>query len=373
MDDPDPVRLVGLIVNPVAGMGGSVGLKGTDGEMYGKALALGAQPVAPERTREFLLHVEHKKSFRLLVAPGHMGEQYMRGLDFSWSRVGEIGDATTSEDTRKFAREMQRRGADLIVFVGGDGTARDIYDAVGIETPVVAVPSGVKAYSAVFAVSARAAAGMLDAFVEGTDVADREVLDIDEGAFREGRLESRLYGYLLVPDVREFVQLGKEGSDTSGSVMAAKKEIGEYIVELMDSDVCYLLGPGTTVKAIADVLGLPKTLLGVDAVVGNEIAGADLNEQGILEVLSKYQRGKIIVTLLGGNGFIFGRGNKQFTPRVLRQVGRENIIVVATRHKIRKLRRLRVDTGDSALDAELAGYMEVTVGNRYTSLVPVVS
>jgi predicted polyphosphate/ATP-dependent NAD kinase len=355
-------KSIGLIVNPVAGMGGSVGLKGTDGGMHEKALALGAEPVTPGRTRDLLDHIEHKDEVSLLVAPGDMGECHVKAFDMAFDVVGEIGQETSAEDTKRIAREMVDRGIELLIFVGGDGTARDIYDTVGSDVPVVAVPAGVKVFSAVFAVSARAAAEMMDAFLEGTGVTEEEVLDIDEEAFRQDRLASRLYGHLLVPEVRRFLQPGKAGSNVSKTSVQSKQEIATYVVEGMDPDTLYLLGPGTTLRAITDEIGLAKTLLGVDAVHAEALVGKDLNERAILDLLQRYAKNKIIVTPIGGNGFIFGRGSKQFTPEVIRQVGTNDIIVVGTRDKVIQLECLRVDTGDVELDEMLYGYVRVTVG-----------
>lgn len=364
-------KRIGLIVNPIAGMGGSVGLKGTDGDMCDRAIKLGAKPVAPARTREFLSHISHRDDIELLVAPAAMGDDYLADIDIDATVIGSIDNVTSGEDTKRLAVQMLTEDIDLLVFVGGDGTARDICDAIGLALPVVGVPSGVKVYGSVFALSARAAAAMLDAFVEGAEVSEEEVLDIDEKAFRRGILDARLYGYLLVPNAAQFLQGGKEASGSGGSIVANKHEIAEYIVEHMEHDALYLLGPGTTVKAIADELGVGKTLLGVDAVFNNKLIGTDLNEQGILELLDQHPRSKLIVTPLGGNGFIFGRGNRQFTPEVIATVGRDNIVVVATRDKLSKLECLRVDTGDYRLDRELSGYMDVITGYKYSKLVRV--
>jgi predicted polyphosphate/ATP-dependent NAD kinase len=365
-------KLIGLIVNPVAGMGGSVGLKGTDGKnMYVKALELGAEPVTPKKTRELLSHIKHKEAITLLVAPGVMGENHLKGFDAPVEVVGNLGEETTAEDTKDIARQIVRRGADLLVFVGGDGTARDIFDAIGSNVPVVAVPAGVKIFSSVFAVSTRGAAEMVDAFVEGADFTEEEVLDIDEEAFREDRLASHLYGYLVVPEVQGFLQPGKAASNVAISARVGKEEIAAYIVEEMDTNTLYLLGPGTTLKAITDEMGLPKTLLGVDAVRAGGLVEKDLNEKSILKLLERYEKRKIIVTPIGGNGFIFGRGSKQFTPQVIKQVGRENIMVVGTRDKINELNCLRVDTGEFTLDEKLSGYLEVWVGYREAVLMKV--
>lgn len=255
-------------------------------------------------------------------------------------------------------------GIELLVFVGGDGTARDVYDAVGSKIPVVAVPSGVKVFSSVFAVSARAAAEIVDAFIEGTNLTEEEVLDIDENAFRDNRLASKLYGYLMVPNIKKLLQAGKEASSMGKSSVDSKGEIARYIVENMDKETLCLLGPGTTLKAITDDMGLPKTLLGVDAVYNNRLVGKDLNEKGILKLLKKYKSKKIMVTPIGGNGFIFGRGSKQFTPEVIRLVGRENIIIVGAYDKVSKLDCLRVDTGDFEIDKLLSGHIKVIVGKK---------
>jgi predicted polyphosphate/ATP-dependent NAD kinase len=364
-------KRLGLIVNPVAGMGGSVGLKGTDGRIYHKALELGAEPVTPARTQELLSHIKHRNDISLLVAPGKMGEQHIDGLHLPFEVVGEIGEVTSARDTKRIARQMLDRGIDLLIFVGGDGTARDICDAVGDRLPVVGVPAGVKVFSAAFAVSARAAAEMVDAFLKGTEVIEEEVLDIDEDAFRQDRLASKLYGYLLVPEVRRSLQPGKAASSVSKASMQSKQEIAAHIVERMDSETLLLLGPGTTLRAITDQLGLSKTLLGVDAVAGRALLGKDLNERGILALLERYDKRKILVTPIGGNGFILGRGSKQFTPTVVRQVGTDNVMVVGTRAKLSQLDCLRIDTGDAELDEMLSGYMEVTVGRGEAMLMEV--
>lgn len=362
---------IGLIVNPVAGMGGSVGLKGTDGKMYKKALAMGAEPVTPKRTRDFLehLHIDAEKRLEWLVGPRQMGERYIEPLGWPYEVVGQIDEETSAQDTRRIANLMVERGVSLLVFVGGDGTARDIHDAIDGKVPVVAVPAGVKVYSGAFALSTRAAAEMVEAFLEGSETSEEEVLDIDEDAFREDRLASRLYGYLVVPEVRKFLQPGKVPSSVNQSSQERKKDIAAFIVETMEPDTLYLLGPGTTVRAVADAMELPKTLLGVDAVYDGALVSEDVNEQEMLTLFEQYEKRSIIVTPIGGNGFIFGRGNKQFTPEVIRRVGKEQITVVSTRKKLKGTGCLRVDTGDFALDQMLCGYIQVTVGYRQSRMI----
>lgn len=379
---------IGLMVNPIAGMGGSVGLKGTDGRMYERAVELGADPVTPHRTATMLQHIEHRDAIQWLAAPGAMGAEHLAAAETPYTVVGDIAESTattSAADTRRIAQTMRERGVELLVFVGGDGTARDVYDAIDSDLPVVAVPAGVKVYSAAFTYSPRAAAGLIDAFIESEagdgeiETAQEEVLDIDEDAFREDHLDARLYGYLRVPDVARFVQPGKRGSSLGASSEENKRDIAASVVEEMDMDdeTLYLLGPGTTVRAIAEALEIEgeKTLLGVDAVAGGELVGADLNEADILALLPRYSHHYIVVTPIGGNGFIFGRGNKQFTPEVIRQVGqgrpKAHIIVVSTERKARELPALRVDTDDAALDAQLSGYIEVQIGYHRARMMKV--
>jgi len=373
---------IGLIVNPIAGMGGSVGLKGTDGDAAARARELGADPVAPGRARAFLAELGPCEDTRWLVAPGPMGGDLAKGLPGA-SVVGTLASdaVTAASDTRRIARAMADAGADLLVFVGGDGTARDILDGVGVDVPVIGVPAGVKVYSSAFALSPRAAAEMVTAFGEVSDLTEGarpdltegEVLDIDEDAFREDRLEARHYGYVLVPAVQALRQPGKTASQLGPDTLEAKRDMAASFVERMDPEALILLGPGTTVAAISEALDLPKTLLGIDAICDSGVVGTDLNESDILELLSQHPNRQIVVTPLGGNGFIFGRGNKPFTPDVIRKVGRDHIVVVATEEKVRQVGVLRVDTGDSALDAELAGYLEVQTGYNLARVVKVIA
>ena len=364
---------IGLIVNPIAGMGGSVGLKGTDGSIITKARELGAQPVSPERCKLFLSNLAQPASIAWFAAPGSMGADYLSMFTFPFTTVGTIPHETKDSDTIRIAREMLAHQIALLVFVGGDGTARDIHEAVDMQVPVVAVPSGVKVYSAAFALSPRTAAGLVGAYIQGVGTVEKEVLDIDEDAYREDRLEVHFIGYLLVPDVETEIQPGKEGTRLTPNTLDNQRDIAAGFVEEIDDSTLYLLGPGTTVKAIGDEIKIKKTLLGVDAILGGKVVGVDLNERDILALLDRYPKKAIVVTPLGGNGFIFGRGNKQFTPEVIKRVGKENIALIATVEKLSKAPVLRVDTGDEILDNHLAGYVEVMVGYRMGKVVKVVA
>ncbi len=368
---------IGLIVNPVAGMGGSVGLKGTDGEIYEKALELGAIPVTPKRTNEFLSHISKQNQIMFLLPPGEMGEYYLHDFNFSFQVIGRIPKQTSAADTIRIVKQMMEEEIDLLIFVGGDGTARDIYDAVGLKKPVIAVPSGVKIFSPVFAFSARTASAILNKFVNTINLdnkiefTEKEVLDIDEQAFRENKLASKLYGYLKVPNFKNFLQKGKEASNMQTSSAMNKKKIAHFIVSNMRDNILYLFGPGTTLKTVTDELHVFKTLLGVDAFYNDALIGTDINENQILSLLKKYNHTKIIVTPIGGNGFIFGRGSKQFTPKILQQVGRDNIIIIGTADKIRQLDCLRVDTGNFEVDQILSGHMKVIIGENEEMIMQV--
>jgi predicted polyphosphate/ATP-dependent NAD kinase len=366
-------KRVGFIVNPIAGMGGSVGLKGTDGDIILKARELGAQPVSPDRSKVFLSNIVGVNAISWFAAPGSMGADYLAFFGLPFTTVGNVPAETIDQDTIRVAREMLAEHIDLLVFVGGDGTARDIHEAVGMQVPVVAVPAGVKVYSAAFALSPRAAANMVDAYIQDAGSVEKEVLDIDEDAYRANRLEVHFVGYLLVPDVMDQIQPGKEGTQLTINTLENQRDIAAGFVEEMDCRTLYLLGPGTTVKAIADAMKIQKTLLGVDAVVDSRGVGTDLNENDILALLDRYEKSAIVLTPLGGNGFIFGRGNKQFTPQVIRWVGKTNLIFIATEEKLRNSPVLRVDTGDVELDNDLAGYGEVMVGYRKGKVVKILA
>lgn len=359
---------IGLIVNPIAGMGGAVGLKGSDGDSGHKAVLLGAKPVAPERIKEVLSLVT-RKEIRFLVAPENMGEKYLKEFNFEFDVIGKIDNKTSADDTKKIAAKMIEKGISLLVFLGGDGTARDILDVVGMDTPVIAIPSGVKMFSSVFALSPHAAAEMINTF--GAHFTEKEVLDIDEEAFRDNRLVAKPYGTVRVPDIQHLLQGKKASSNIEKSVEDKKHEVAEYVIENMEKNIVYLLGPGTTVKSITDTLGLEKTLLGVDAVINRKMIGSDLNEADILDIVKKYKDVKIIVTPIGGNGFIFGRGSKQISDNVLRNISKENLIVVSTIDKVGSLASLRVDTGDYKVDKSLSGKINVIIGYREELLMEV--
>ena len=358
-------RRLGLIVNPIAGIGGRVGLKGSDGAaIQAKALALGAVPRSLERAAQALGRTKRVKDLEVIVFPGEMGADTARVCGYEPTVIGAITPgATMASDTQQAALQMQRLDVDLLLFAGGDGTARDIYAAVADTLPVLGIPAGVKIHSAVFGTNPISAGDLAALYLEGRvfDLREAEVLDIDEDAVRHGTVSAQLYGYLKIPYRGSLVQSLKTPS--APGEQAAMGAIACDIVDGMEVDWLYVIGPGTTTRAIAIELGLEKTLIGVDVVRNRELVARDVNERQLLELLEGKQ-GKIVVTPIGGQGYIFGRGNQQISPLVIQQVGRDNIIVISTTSKIYSLlgRPLLMDTGDRQVDALLGGYISVITG-----------
>lgn len=364
---------LGLLVNPVAGMGGSVGLKGTDGELLYEALKRRAKPVAPLKAFRFLDALV-KKGFRgsIISAGGSMGCEHVvkfsNVLEYSCLNTPAPGKVTTSrEDTVQAASELARLGVDLIVFVGGDGTARDVLEGCGSRVPVLGIPSGVKMYSGLFAASPEAAAEVVASFERGDFTLDYvEVADVDEAKLKEDVLSVRVYGYALTPLVEGYVIPSKDFAGGSGE---DKWGVAKYFVEeLMRDDVLYFLGPGTTTKAVADLLGLKKTLLGVDAFFNRVTVGVDLSESEILDLVRRYGQASIVVSIIGRQGYVFGRGNQQFSARVLREVGRQNIYVLSTASKLSNVKYLLIDVGDPELEVAFSGYWRIITGYREESV-----
>ncbi|MHB9286285.1 ATP-NAD kinase family protein [Halobacteriales archaeon Cl-PHB] len=357
------MRRIGVVVNPIAGMGGRVGLKGTDGKLD-EALEKGAEPRAPDRAIEALAALANTGDVvELLAGAGIMGETAAREAGFDPTVVGDFGTEvgqTTAADTRAAVTAFLDQGVDLVLFVGGDGTAVDVAETIAErdgDTPMLGVPAGVKVYSAVFAVTPRAAGHVAGTF-ERTEKC--EVNDVDEDAYREGEVRTELRAFAEVP-VADQRQASKQlaGGTVEGIAAGFADEVKE--------GVTYVLGPGSTVGAIAEELGFDGTPLGVDVWRDGAVVVRDASEAEILDALG--ERNVILVSPIGGQGFVFGRGNQQLSPEVIRQ---SDVEVVASRRKLDDVGALRVDTGDDTLDADLRGWRRVRVGRYEQRLVEVV-
>jgi predicted polyphosphate/ATP-dependent NAD kinase len=375
-----PLR-VGFVVNPTAGMGGKVGLKGTDAALE-EALERGATPVAPGRAAQFLERLQELLAAAALdeapawfSAGAAMGEDALRAAGFAAEVVHRPGGSTSAQDTVAAVRAMAAQGLDLIVFVGGDGTARDVSGSAPSNVPLVGVPSGVKMHSAVFAVNPEAAADLLAAHAQGAArVVEAEVLDVDEEAYRRGEWVVKLYRLAPTLDEPLLRQLGKASFEELHEE-ALLEDIALTIEERAKEHPgrLWLLGPGGTVAACAQRLGVDKTLLGFDAWRNGAQVGKDLDERGLLALLAQAPDAHLLLSPIGAQGFILGRGNQQASPAVVRKVTLERLVLVATPGKVRATPLLRVDSGDPALDAEVRarGHLPVTLGYRTSRLLPV--
>ena len=364
---------LGFIINPVAGIGGAVGLKGSDG-VVAEALARGAVPKAQERARQALLPLcELNVTFELLTVAGEMGEAVARELGLPCRVIYQpVGESTSADDTRHAAGLMREAGVDLLLFAGGDGTARDICAAVGESCHVLGIPAGCKIHSGVYGVTPAASGRVVARMIAGEllSLIDAEVRDIDEEAFRAGKVRARHYGQLKVPGDLRYVQAVKQGGKESEELVLADLAAG--VVEQMEPDTLYLMGSGSTVAACMAELGLENTLLGVDLVENGRLIGQDLSAAEILTRI-RGRRCRLIITLIGGQGHLFGRGNQQLSPEVIRCVGLDNIQVPATKAKLAALagRPLLVDTDDPQLNRALRGYLRITTGYKDQVIYPV--
>ncbi len=370
---------IGFIVNPFAGIGGTVALKGSDGQdIVEKALSLGAKPQAQARARIAMSQLCADKGFTVFTAAHSMGENILRELNLPYEVLCKVdeqkaGQQTTAEDTKNAIRLFARQQVDLIVFAGGDGTARDVLDVLSSELnasiPVVGIPAGVKIHSAVYAVTPVHAGELINKLLNGEPMSLHEspVMDLDEDAFREGRVIAQCYGYLSVPVDDTRMQLNKQGGLNHHDI--AIQDIATDIIESMESDVFYLIGSGSTTAEIMTQLLLENTLLGIDIVYNQQLIVSDVDERTILQTI-KQLPAKMIVTVIGGQGHVFGRGNQQLSAKVIRLIGQENIIIVATNEKLRSLnkRPMIADTGDTDLDKQLAGLYSVVTGYQQKTL-----
>ncbi|QDX41381.1 ATP-NAD kinase family protein [Salarchaeum sp. JOR-1] len=355
------MRTIGVVVNPIAGMGGRVGLKGTDGVVE-EARRRGAEPRAPDRARKALRALrDADPDVRVLAYGGRMGADEAYEAGFDPEVVGQpAGDETTAADTRAAVEAFVDADADLVLFVGGDGTAVDVAETLNdldADTPMLGVPAGVKVYSAVFAVRPEAA-GRIAASFERTE--GREVNDIDEDAYREGEVRAELKAVVEVP-VAEPLQSSKQ---LAGGTVEA---LAEGVAEEVEEGVTYVLGPGSTVGAVKDALGFSGSPLGVDVWRDGEVLVRDATADEILAELG--EENVVVVSPIGGQGFVFGRGNHQISPDVIR---RSEVEVVASRRKLDDIGALRVDTGDEDVDESLRGWLQVRTGRFERRLVKVV-
>lgn len=359
---------IGLIINPVAGIGGRVGLKGSDGEdIQAEALALGAKPLAEERTKDTLRHLkDYYDAIEWYSASGSMGADLLKKMGIKATIVHDIEQKnSSSSDTTETVSLMQQLGVDLILFAGGDGTARDVLRGLTDEQLCLGIPAGCKIYSGVFAVTPITAAEVIKEILEGKiyQFTSADIVDIDEQQYRQGKINTRLYGDMRIPETAHYVQnvkiAGKENEDL------VKEDIAAWVLELLEKDTLYLLGSGRICMAIKEQLGIDGTLLGVDVVLNDAMVAKDANENELMTLIGSHSGPvKLIITPIGGQGILLGRGNHTICHRVIEHLGMKNTWVVASKSKLNQLdgRPLRLDTGKSELDQSLSGFLPIITG-----------
>jgi predicted polyphosphate/ATP-dependent NAD kinase len=356
---------LGVLLNPIAGMGGRVGLHGTDGDALADAVRAGAVPVAPQRMRRALARLGAAlPDPEVVTVSGVMGAQV---LPAGWiaETIWEPAEPSTAADTRAAARRLADARVDLLLFGGGDGTARDLVEVLGDRVPVLGVPCGVKMHSGVFAISPEAAGEMAARYLRRPGPVCRvDVLDLAPDGVGAMAVAT-------VPVAGDGLQRSKSGA-AAGSDLAA---LGRSVVDRMEPGRIYLLGPGTTVAQVSEALAVPASLLGVDAVLDGRLVAADASESELRALLVDHPRATLVLGVVGGQGFLLGRGNQQLSPAVLAAVGPENIEIIASAEKVATLDPpvLRIDLDDRELGSRLCGFHRVRTSPRRSTVMRVVA
>jgi len=366
---------LGLIINPYAGVGGRVGLKGSDGEQIrDKALQLGGLKLAEDKAKNCLIQFESVYStVQIYTVSGEMGEDLCRKLQLNYQVLYQAPDPSSEIDTKNAVAILQEQNLDLLLFAGGDGTARNIFEAYDENQTVLGIPAGVKIHSGVYAISAEAAGLLTLGLIQGNmlSVVSADVVDIDEVAFRHGKVVARHYGELQIPASLQYVQAVKQGNQEVEELVL--EDIAAEVIESMQDGTYYVIGSGTTCAVIMQQLGLKNTLLGSDIVSQGNIIKSDAVERDFIELLERGVKLSFIVTPIGGQGHVLGRGNHQISPQVVKLTGWKNFQIIATKSKLKALdgRSLLVDSGDIELDHSLFGTKKVVTGYRDYVLYPV--
>jgi len=380
---------LGFIINPVAGIGGSVALKGSDG-MAEKAMKLGAVPQANARASLALeVLTPYKENIVILTAGGSMGEQCALALGFTIEVVHRCIDGNTqSLDSELTAKILLAKDVDIILFAGGDGTARDMAKVISAgdapqPIPVLGIPAGCKIHSGVYAITPKAAGRIIELMItkQLVSLTSGDVMDIDEDLFRQGIVKAKRYSEMQIPSELRYVQAVKSGGKESDELVL--QDIAANVIEEMQDtdDRQFIIGSGSTTAFVMAELGLNNTLLGVDIIIDQILYAVDVTEADVFKAISVFDGiSKLVITLIGGQGHIFGRGNQQLSPRIIRAIiaqpgGRDNIMILATKAKLTALanKPLISDTGDVTLDQELSGFMVVTTGYKDHVLYPLSS
>ncbi len=368
------VKKIGLLINPIAGMGGKAGLKGTDGkDILELALKRGAVPESAQKAvkaLEKLLPLKDQLTF--YTASGEMGQDAAEKLGFIYEVVHSMNKETEAADSRALLEQLEARGVDLILFAGGDGTARDVAGTLTRKIPVIGIPTGVKIHSPVYALTPEDAGELAFDFLTDRPLAifEKEVIDIEEKAFRRDEIITRVYGYLHVPYDESHLQNLKSPSLQSDA--QAQTSAALQIIDAMEEDVFYLIGSGSTTYRILEELDIGGTVLGVDIIKNKKMIAKDVYEQQILEIIGN-QPAKLVVTPMGGQRYLFGRGNQQLSDKVLEKLAKADILLISTPAKLKALKRkpLLAYTGNPAIDQKVSGYYQVVTGYGQYSMYKV--
>ena len=371
---------IGIVVNPDAGLGGRLGFKGSDGRAK-EAREAGAVDRAGPRMQQCISKFKELLASslnRMAVSPtivawsGRMGGDWLDGFDYEQRK--ESPTESTAQDTSNLVQDLLQAEVDVILYAGGDGTTRDIVNALnGNETPLIGVPGGVKMHSGCFATTPKASAEVLLAFLQGDlMVAITEVMDLDEEIYQKGEWKVRMYGEAWTPSSPRFMQGAKEQverASESETIEGLANHIGNLIED--DSELMVIWGSGGTLRRMGEHLNVELTLLGIDIQHKGTIH-SDLNEQQLLSYLQGYEGPRLLLlSPMGGQGFLIGRGNLQLSPDVLRAIGFESILGVATPSKLLGLSSVRIDTGDPSLDEEYQQrrFIKLLQGYRTTRVI----
>jgi len=374
------ISKIGFVVNPIAGMGGKVGLKGTDGVLK-KAIKLGAKPIATQKAvetvKKFISINSKKDKIKWFTCKGEMGSNILKKAGIKNFEIvySPKYNSTSKLDTKNASEKFIEEKVDLILFCGGDGTARDIFEIVKTRIPILGIPSGVKMHSGVFGISTSASAKTLNEFVNNNlTIGDAEIMDLNEEKYRKGEWKIKLFGIAKGIVEPTYIQVGKSTFETL-SDNEIKDELYEHILDEIEknNDCLFLFGSGGTIDYIANKIGVKNSLLGIDAIYNKKVIGTDLNEQGILNLLRKYLKVKLLLSPIGAQGFILGRGNLQLSPEIIKIIGIDNIIVVSTPAKLASIPAIRVDMGDEELDRMFAEkeFIMVVIGYRLSRVVKI--